>query len=118
MVYPAGGVIDVLMLEEGPRPVGFDLAEGPFGEIPAEDSVYRHGYEEFNLADFCDGWIYTKPISKYEGVTPVPGWVNESNLERVRAQSPNPKYRHDSIEQFNTGIAQDAEIHSRWGHLQ
>ena len=118
MRHPAGGVIDALMLAQGPRPVGFDLDEGPFGELHVEDTVYIHGYEEFRLADFCDGWIYTKPISQYEGVTPIPGWVNETNLERARAQSPNPSFRQASIKEFNRGIARDAEIHRRWGHLR
>jgi hypothetical protein len=118
MRHPADGVIDAVMLAEGPRPVGFDLDEGPFGELRVQDAVYRHGYEDFKLADFCDGWIYAKPISEYVGVTPIPGWVNESNLERARAQSPNPRFREASVDQFNAGIAQDAEIHRRWGHLR
>ena len=112
------GVIDAMMNAEGPHPVGFDLAEGPFGEIHVEDAVYRHGYEEFKLADFCDGWIYTKPISEYEGVTPVSGWVNENNLARARAQSPSPRFRQAAVEDFNEGIARDAEIHRRWGRLR
>lgn len=116
--HPAGGVIDALMLAEGPRPVGFDLVDGPFGEIRVEDAVYRHGYEDFKLADFCDGWIYTRPISECEGVTPIPGWVNESNLEFARAQSPNPRFREASLEEFNEGIARDAQMHRRWRHLR
>ena len=118
MRHPAGGVIDALMLAEGPRPVGFDLADGPFGEIRVEDAVYRHGYEDFELADFCDGWIYTQPISGCVGVTPIPGWVNESNLKFARAQSPNPGFREASVEEFNDGIARDARMHRRWRHLR
>jgi hypothetical protein len=118
MRHPADGVIDALMLAEGPRPVGFDLADGPFGEIRAEDAVYRHGYEDFKLADFCDGWIYTQPISECVGVTPIPGWVNESNLEFARALSPNPGFRQASVEEFNEGIARDAQMHRRWRHLR
>ena len=118
MRHPADGVIDALMFAEGPRPVGFTLAEGPFGEIRVEDAVYRHGYEDFKLSDFCDGWIYTKPISQLVGVTPIPGWVNESNLEFARAQSPNPGFREASAEDFNEGIARDAQMHRRWRHLR
>ncbi len=118
MRHPADGVIDALMLAERPRPVGFDLDEGPFGELRVEDAVYRHGYEDFRLSDFCDGWIYTKAISEYAGVTTIPGWVHEGNLESARAQSPNPRFRQASVEEFNEGIARDAEIHRRWGHLR
>jgi len=116
--HPAGGVIDALMLAESPRPVGFDLGGGPFGEIRVEDAVYRHGYKDFKLSDFCDGWIYTKPISECVGVTPISGWVNESNLDFARAQSPNPRFRQASVEEFNEGIAQDAQMHRRWRHLR
>jgi len=118
MVHPAGGVIDALMLARGPRPVGFDLEGGPFGEVRVRDAVYHHGYEDFKLADFCDGWIYSRPISEYEGVTPIAGWVDEDNLERARAQSPNPAFRDASIERFNKAIARDAEIRRRWKHLR
>jgi hypothetical protein len=118
MRHPADGIIDALMLARGPRPVGFTLARGPFGELCIEDAVYRHGYEQFKLSDFCDGWIYIKPISKSEGVTPIPDWVNERNLDRARQQSPTPDARDESIEHFNRGIAASADIPGRWGHLQ
>ncbi len=118
MCHPADGVIDALMLAEDPCRVGFDLDEGSFGELGAEDAVYSHGYDEFKLADFCDGWIYTKPISEYSGVTPIPNWVNENNLERARAGSPNAGFRQASVEEFNQGIARDARIHHRWRHLR
>jgi hypothetical protein len=118
MRHPADGVIDALMLAEGPRAVGFDLHEGPFGELSVEDAVYCHGYEDFKLAGFCDGWIYTKPISEFAGVTPIPDWVHEGNLEHARAQSPNPSFREASVEEFNEVIAGDSEIHRRWGHLR
>ena len=118
MLHPADGIIDALMLAVGPRPVAFDIEGGPFGELRINDAVYRHGYEDFRLARFCDGWIYTKPISECEGVTAIPGWIHEGNLESARAQSPSPRFRQSSIEEFNLGIAHDAEIHRRWGHLR
>jgi hypothetical protein len=116
--YPAGGVIDAVMLAAGPKPVGFDLDDGPFGDLGAADAVYQHGYESFRLADFADGWIYTKPLSQYEGVTPIAGWVDEDNLEGARAASPNPRFRHASVEEFNRAIARDADLADRWEHLR
>jgi Haem-binding uptake, Tiki superfamily, ChaN len=118
MRHPTDGIIDALMLAVGLRPVGFDVSGGPFGELRVKDAVYRHGYEDFKLADFCDGWIYTKPISEFEGVTPIPDWVNGRNLDRARQQSPNPASRKDSAGRINRGIARDAEIPRRWGHLR
>ena len=52
------------------------------------------------------------------GVTAIPGWVHEGNLERARAQNPNPSFREASIVEFNEGIARDADIHRRWGHMR
>ena len=116
MRHPADGIIDALMLALGPRPVGFDLSAGPFGELRVDDAVYRHGYDDFKLADLCDGWIYTKPISRYEGVTPIAGWIDADNLAHARAQSPNPAYRDASSEAFNLAIARDAAMAQRWAN--
>jgi hypothetical protein len=116
--HPADGVIDALMLAIGPRPVGFDLHGGPFGALRVVHAVYRQGYDPFTLGTFCDGWVYTKPISEYEGVTPIPGWINAGNLARARAQSPNPDFRKSSAEEFNHAIAEDAQVNSHWGRLR
>lgn len=118
MRHPADGIIDALMQSVGPHPVGFDLGTGPLGQFQVKDAVYRHGYDDFRLRTVCDGWIYTEPISSYEGVTPVPGWINDDNLERARRQSPNPAFRAASVQSFNEAIAQDADIASRWGFLR
>jgi hypothetical protein len=118
MRHPADGIIDALMEGVGPHPVGFDLSTGPLGQLPVKDAVYRHGYDDFRLKTFCDGWIYTKRISSYEGVTPIPGWINDDNLERARQQSPNPAFRDASAQRFNGAIAWDADIPRRWGFLR
>jgi hypothetical protein len=118
MVHPADGIIDALMLAEGPRPVGFDIRGGPFGELQIEDAVYRFGYQDLRLGDFCDGWIYTKPISEYEGVTPIENWIDEGNLEYARSHSPNPDLRHASAERFNSGLRRSVDVSGRWGHLR
>ncbi len=119
MVHPADGVIDALMLNRsgGPYAVGFSLGGSPFGQLRIENAVYRCGFEDFRLAEFADGWIYTKPISEYEGMTPIANWINEANIEMARLQMPNPAFRDASIERFNAGIARDADIPRRWGHL-
>ncbi len=119
-VHPADGVIDALMLRipGGPRPVGFDLAGTPFGRLAPRNCVYRHGYPDFRLSDFCDGWIYTKPISRYEGVTPVEGWVNERNLYLAQRGSPSPRWRDRGADEFNAMIARDADVARKWRHLR
>lgn len=118
MRHPAGGVIDTLMLYMGPRPVGFDVSAGPLAALEVRNAVYKHGYDSLRLGDFCDGWIYTKPISEYEGVTPIEAWVNEDNLERAQSQSPAPAFRDATAEEINRSIAWYAGIQRQWGHLR
>ncbi|MGH7585292.1 MAG: hypothetical protein ACREMH_03515 [Gemmatimonadales bacterium] len=118
MRHPADGVIDALMLAMGPRPVGFDLQSGPFGALRVKDAVYRHGHGKFELRHLCDGWIYTKPLGEFQGVTPIPGWVHAGNLDRAHEQCANPAFRSASAEEFNSAIAGETDISARWGHLQ
>ncbi len=109
-VRPADGIIDAAMKVLGPAyvPVGFDTGGTPFADLPGETSVYRHGYENFTLSTFCDGYIYHKPFSEYEGVTPIPDFVNETNIEYARRQASNPRFRDASAKRFNKSIAKNA----------
>jgi hypothetical protein len=118
--YPADGYIDALMLglPSEPRAVGFDLVESPFDSLKVRNTFYGKGYDDFHLSMFCDGWIYTKPISAYEGVTPIRDWINAGNLDRARRQSPNPDWRELSAAQFNARIARTADVRRLWGHLR
>jgi len=119
-VCAADGVIDALMqgLPSGPRAVGFDLAGSPFGNLRVRNALYARGYDDFRPSMFCDGWIYTQPISSNQGVTPIQGWINAGNLERARAQSPNPDWRQLTASEFNARIAQAADVRKLWGHLR
>ncbi len=116
MVRPADGAIDAMIdaLEPGLRRAGFDTRGTPFGQLPGGTSIYKHGYDGFKLADFCDGYIIQKPLSEYEGVTPIPDFVNEKNIEQARAQIPNPRLRTASIATFNRAIASDADMKKRF----
>jgi hypothetical protein len=116
LAHPADGVIDALMLglPGGPRPVGFELRDSPFGSIRPQNCVYRHGYDDFRLEDFCDGWIYHRPISEFRGMTHIEGWITNENLERARRQMSNPDFRNASIERFEASIMSDAKAAERW----
>jgi hypothetical protein len=128
MTYAADGYIDATMGELEPqfRRAGFDTRGTPFGDLPGEKSMYKYGYDQpklvwgllangiaggfipwwgqydskFNLGMFCDGYIYQKPLRQYEGVTPIKDFVNEENLPQARLQSPDPQFRHASVEDF------------------
>lgn len=108
-VHPVDGVIDTIMtlVEPRYRRVGFDTHGTPFGRLPGS-SFYKHGYEDFTLEVFCDGYIFQKPLGEYQGVTPIPGFINEVNIEQARTQSPDLAHRSASIEDLNREIAEDA----------
>lgn len=118
--YPADGVIDALMLgtEDVTRPVGFSLKGSPFGALEVTNAVYKHGYDPLRLEHFCDGWIYTKPISEYEGVTPIEGWIHDGNVGAARKQTSNLKMRDSSVQEFNAMIAHSANVSRRWRGLR
>jgi hypothetical protein len=115
LVRPADGMIDEAMAEVDPSllPIAFDTGGTPFGDLPAVTSVYSQGYEDFRLSMFCDGYVYVKPIPGYEGVTPIPDFINEENLDYARAQSPDPWFRDASTEDFNKAIARHADL-TKW----
>jgi len=113
-VHPAGGRLDAFMLERegGPFPVGFDVAASPLSDLPIEDAVYMHGYDHFTLADFCDGWIYFRPMSECEPVDYIEGWIHEGNVERARAVAMNPRWRRFDVEQFDLGCRSYLDDHA------
>jgi hypothetical protein len=104
-IHPAGGRLDAFMLSRsnGPYPVGFDVADSPLAPLMITDAVYSHGYHSFTISDFCDGWIYTKPVNEFETVTYIDGWINESNLAQAQATAMNPHWRRMEINALNDG---------------
>jgi tetratricopeptide (TPR) repeat protein len=111
-VFAADGIIDELMsgMDAKFRRVGFDTKGTPFEKVTGETSIYKHGYANFTLATFCDGYVFQKPLLEYKGVTPIPNFINESNIEYARQQSDDPEFRNISIDDFNRSIASDAAI--------
>ncbi len=91
LVYPADGIIDALMKKLGPDyyPVGFDTRGTPFGKLPGKTSLYHYGYENFTLGDLCDGYIFVKPLSQYQSVHHIHGFINKENVELARKRLPN-----------------------------
>jgi hypothetical protein len=75
--------------------------------------VYSLGYDTFTLATLCDGYICQARLSDYEGVTPIDEFVSGSNLGDARAQSPDPRFRTASVEDFYQEAATTADIRRR-----
>lgn len=118
-VYPVDGIIDAIMRELPLkyRRVGFDTKDTPFGMLTCNKSYYKYGYDNFRLEMFCDGYILQKPLSEYEGVTIIEDFINEKNIDYARSQSPNPRFRNASIEDFNNAMKRSADIKKRYAHL-
>jgi hypothetical protein len=119
-VRSADGYIDAVLngLDAQYQRFGVDLYDTPFGDLPGETSLYKFGYDHFTLRTIYDGYICQGLLSKYEGVTPIKDFINEQNLEEARAQSPNPSLRTMSSDDFNNGIARDADIPRRFSMLK
>ncbi len=115
--YPVGGVIDALLYESPLRPVGFDIVGTPFGKLTAPDDIlYVQGYEPFTLDKFYDGYIYTKPISRYEGVATDAAFINDRNFKHACEQMPNIAFRNRirKKEDIDKAMVSDADIPRRF----
>lgn len=93
------------VLPEDMRFAGFDTAGTPFGELDAERNDFAEGYDNLVLQDLCDGYIITGPISSYETVTPIPGFIDEDNIDEALLRFPGPNVDPVPVEEMNTYIA-------------
>jgi hypothetical protein len=120
LYYPVDGAIDALMARLGEEyyPAGFDTRGSPFGNLPCERSVYNNGYDGLVLGEYCDGYIFIKPLSQHEGVTTIPDFVNDDNIDRARAISWNPDYRDATPAEFYRSAVKDANIPQRYKRLE
>jgi hypothetical protein len=90
---PVEGVIDTVLTRTAAYPTGFDMRGTPFGPLPDQDCRYADGHEPFTLQDFCDGYIFLKPLSQYEMVTADESFINAGNLHEAISQLPDPDDR-------------------------
>jgi uncharacterized iron-regulated protein len=118
--YPVGGAIDRVMLEFPDKRVGFDVRGTPFGRLPDEDTYYALGYDEFELGDYCDGYIFQRHFSDYEGVTPDPEFITEENFAQAIAWLPNleARKRLTRPSELLDAVARDADIQRRFSDLR
>jgi len=123
-VYPANGIIDAFFAKvpvEKQR-VGFDIKGSPFGMLPDTMSLWSKSDKDFRIEMYCDGWIYQKCLSQYEGCTVVKGWINEGNRLEAISQSANPdprvKHLDRTCEDMMNSIRSDTNFKQRFAHLQ
>lgn len=89
---PLGGAIDCAAAAAGERPVGFDIARSPFSASRIEPTVwYGSGYPFLRFDAFADGYIWTRAVERYEGVSLIPLNVyaaDERSLAEVLTNNP------------------------------
>jgi hypothetical protein len=69
---PVDGLIDCAAAAAG-RPAGFDIVGSPFAEARiAPNFLYAMGYPSPRLVDITDGWVWSRAIEAYEGVSLIP----------------------------------------------
>lgn len=121
-IYPVEGVIDALFAKLPPEKqrAGFDVKGSPFGKLTDSTSVWSRS-PGFKLDQFCDGWIFQKPLSQYEGCAIVPGWFTEANRLEAIAQIANPdprvKNKNQTVDWLTQGMRQDTEFQRRFREL-
>jgi hypothetical protein len=115
-VYPADGFIDALMatVDSTHWRVGFDVKGTPFAKLTGKTGIYSNGYPDFNLGTFCDGYIFQKPISRYEPINCIEGYYTEKNIDYARRNALNPWFRDKEIKEFEGSCEESRQENLRW----
>lgn len=123
---PLGGAIDCLGAAAG-RPIGFDVAGTELGARRVDPAVYyAHGYATLRLEEMTDGYVWSRPIERYEEVTLIPlGELapDAAALAEVSANNPfsdEPAASRERLEALwreESLRRADPLAHRRWQHL-
>jgi hypothetical protein len=118
LVRPAGGLLDEVLSGYAHGPVGFDLADSPFGDLP-DDSACAWGRPDFRLAQLADGYIYDRPFEEFEGCTIDEDFLSEDDWPAIYDQIPDPDWRPrpTSLDDYWAEIRAYADLHQRYATL-
>lgn len=114
-VLPADGVLDYVLakLPKEQQRFGFDVFNSPMGNLKLKTSLYKYGYKNFTLKDFCDGYVCQGRFTEYEGVTPIMGFINSENINEVQKKFSYP-FNKWSAKKTNLLIALEANMVKEW----
>ena len=107
LVLPVDGVLDsIFSVKDNEKftPFGVDTKGTPFGDLKGKTSVYKYGYPDFTLKDFCDGYIFLNPISDYQMVTVIPNFITPEKVAFVKQQEWGFRNKDLSAENLNDTI--------------
>jgi hypothetical protein len=118
--YPVDGVVDSLMKESPVKRLGFDVAGTPFGPLGDKGTFYALGSKAFTFGDFCDGYIWERSFSEYEGCTVDPLYITAENLAEAIANLPSAvvKAKIKTRAQFLEKMRWDADFRRLYPDLQ
>ena len=119
MIYPVDGIIDGVMREFVNKETGFDVKGSPFGEIKDRKSSYSVGYEDFKLGVFCDGYIFQKHFSDFEGCTVDSKFITKENFNKaVQMLHPLSRKLYEKPIDLIDVTKRAADFRKRYGYLK
>lgn len=106
-VLPVNGVLDSIFSSKDNKkylPFGVDTHQTPFGSLKGENSVYKYGYDNFKLEDFCDGYIFLTPIKNYNPVKVIPNFIKPEQVEFIKNQEVDFRNSNLTAKNLNDSI--------------
>lgn len=118
LISPANGAIESIMVLNGNKAIGFDLGNAPLGNL-RDDSRYSLGYENFNIGQIADGYIFLAPFYKLSGCTVIEDFFESKNWEEIKKDVPDPDWRREvnDLSTFKRQIADMVNIRQRYADV-
>jgi hypothetical protein len=107
LVLPVEGILDSLFSIKSNKdlyPFGMNTKGTLLGELKGIHTVYQYGYPNFALKDFCDGYIFIKPVNEYNAVTPIKNFVKPENVDYIKQQELDYRNTKLTAENLNDTI--------------
>jgi len=109
--YPVQGAIDAAIEELSPNSwrTGFYTSDNPVGALLIDYKIYTKGYTTLHLSDFCDAYIILNRIREQTPVTPIPDFINESNIEEATENFVGMDNKKLTVKDFTKYINDDVD---------
>lgn len=99
-VLPFQGQLDSIGTEVG----SFGIDAYKLSQLVDSSSVYSNGYNKLRLFHLCDGYVLIKPICEQNVLTPIPNFVNDTNLSETKRQAYDMRDEKYTAQSFNDSI--------------
>lgn len=111
LVYPVDGAIDsvLLALPAERRAAGWDTAGTALGGLAITSSGYAVGHAKLTLADLCDGYLATGPLTTLHASTAIADFVPADRSDYAARNFPGPKPEKLDAAMINTYIGEMAQ---------